>query len=125
MENFNWGNHTILVVEDEESNFKLIQAVLRKTKAKIIWVTDGKNAVDECMKNDEISLVVMDIKMPIMDGLEATRQIRKFKKDLPIIAQTAYAMAEDRENCLVAGCNDYISKPIDITEFLEKINNFI
>lgn len=124
MEKFNWENQTILVVEDEESNFKLIQAVLRKTKAKIIWVTDGKSAVDECMKNEEISLVVMDIKMPVMDGLEATRQIRKFKKNLPIIAQTAYAMAEDRENCLIAGCNDYISKPIDIAEFLEKISNF-
>lgn len=125
MKEYNWGNKTILVVEDEESNFKLIQAVFRKTKATIIWVADGKSAVDECLKNDKISLVVMDIKMPVMDGLEATRQIRKFKKDLPIIAQTAYAMIEDRENCLIAGCNDYISKPIDIAEFLEKVNNFI
>ncbi len=125
MENYNWENKTFLVVEDEESNFKLIQAVLRKTKAKIIWVTDGKSAVEKCMSNDEINLVIMDIKMPVMDGFEATRQIKKFNKNLPIIAQTAYAMVEDRENSLIAGCNDYISKPIDISEFLKKISNFI
>ena len=125
MENYNWENKTFLVVEDEESNFKLIQAVLRKTKAKIIWVTDGKHAVEECMNNDEIDIVLMDIKMPIMDGFEATRQIKKFNKNLPIIAQTAYAMVEDRENSLIAGCNDYVSKPIDIPEFLKKISNFI
>ena len=125
MENYNWENKTFLVVEDEESNFKLIQAVLRKTKAKIIWVTDGKSAVEECMNNDEINIVLMDIKMPVMDGFEATRQIKRFNKNLPVIAQTAYAMVEDRENSLIAGCNDYISKPINIPEFLEKINNFI
>ncbi|MBE9468480.1 MAG: response regulator [Bacteroidetes bacterium] len=125
MENYNWENKLFLVVEDEVSNYKLIQAMLRKTKVEIIWVTDGKRAVEECRNNDKIDLVIMDIKMPIMDGHEATRQIRSFNNDLPIIAQTAYAMAEDKEKSLVAGCSDYVSKPINFKEFLDKINNFV
>ncbi|RLD64389.1 MAG: response regulator [Bacteroidetes bacterium] len=123
--NYNWENKTFLVVEDEISNYKLIQAVLKKTKVKIIWVSDGKKAIEECENNNKIDLVIMDIKMPIMDGYEATKKIKSINKDLPIIAQTAYAMAEDRENSLNAGCDDYVSKPINIQEFLEKINNFI
>ncbi|MCK5822716.1 MAG: response regulator [Bacteroidales bacterium] len=99
--------------------------MLKKTKAEIIWVSDGKSAIEECKKNDKIDIVIMDIKMPIMDGYEATRQIKDYNKNIPIIAQTAYAMAADRENSLKAGCDDYISKPINIQEFLEKINNFI
>ena len=125
MENYNWANKIFLVVEDEISNYKLIQAMLKKTKAEIIWVSNGKSAIEECKKNDKIDIVIMDIKMPIIDGYEATRQIKNYNKNIPIIAQTAYAMAEDRENSLKAGCDDYVSKPIDIQEFLEKINNFI
>lgn len=125
MENYNWENKLFLVVEDEISNYKLIKAMLKKTKAEIIWVSDGKSAIEECKKNDKIDIVIMDIKMPIMDGYEATRQIKNYNKNIPIIAQTAYAMAEDRENSLKAGCDDYVSKPINIQEFLEKINNFI
>jgi len=123
--NYNWENKTFLVVEDEVSNYKLIQAVLKKTKVDIIWATDGKKAIEECENNDKIDLVIMDIKMPVMDGYEATKKIKNINKNLPIIAQTAYAMAEDRENSLKAGCDDYVSKPINIQEFLEKINNFI
>ena len=125
MGNYNWENKTFLVVEDEVSNYKLIQAVLKKTKVDIIWATDGKKAIEECENNDKIDLVIMDIKMPVMDGYEATKKIKNINKNLPIIAQTAYAMAEDRENSLKAGCDDYVSKPINIQEFLEKINNFI
>ena len=72
-------------------------------------------AIEVCRNNPDIDLVLMDIKMPVMDGLEATRQIRKFNKNVIIIVQTAYGLTRDKLNALEAGCNEYISKPIDIT----------
>ena len=71
-------------------------------------------AIEVCRNNPDIDLVLMDIKMPVMDGLEATRQIRKFNKNVIIIVQTAYGLTRDKLNALEAGCNEYISKPIDI-----------
>jgi len=81
--------------------------------------------VEVCLNNPDIDLVLMDIKLPTIDGYEATRQIRKFNKDVIIIAQTAYALEGDREKAIAAGCNDYISKPIKKDELLEKISKIL
>ncbi|HKJ78664.1 MAG TPA: response regulator, partial [Prolixibacteraceae bacterium] len=72
----------------------------------------------------DLDLILMDLKMPKLDGINATKKIREFNKKIPIIAQTAYALAGDKEKALDAGCNDYISKPINKEELIGKIGNF-
>lgn len=108
----NWHDRTILIAEDEESNFIYLKIALRNSGARIIRANNGQEAVDMCRDNPDIDLVLMDIKMPDMNGLEATSVIREFNNHLPIIALTAYAMADDKDMSLEAGCNDYISKPV-------------
>ena len=112
---------TVLVVEDVKSSFDLLEVILGNAGTKTIWAKDGEEAVKLCKKNSNIDLVLMDINMPVMNGFEATRVIKKIKPDLPIIAQTAYAVVGDRERSIEAGCDDYISKPIDPAKLLGKI----
>jgi CheY-like chemotaxis protein len=99
---------------------------MKKFSNHIIRAVNGKEAVDLCLKNPDIDMVLMDIKMPIMDGYVATRKIRQFNKNLIIIAQTAYGMAGDQNKAIEAGCNDYIPKPINKDELaalvLKRIN---
>ena len=121
----NWSGKIILVAEDEKSNFELVKAILLKTNATINWVKNGKEAVDFCMKNDQIDLVLMDIRMPEMNGYEATRKIKVTKPDLPVISLTAYTMAEDKEKSVASGCNDHISKPISPPELLDKMSRYL
>lgn len=116
---------TILIVEDVEPSFEFLKAVLKKSGIKTLWANNGKTAVKYCNETPDIDLVLMDINMPIMNGYEATKEIKKFKPDLPIIAQTAYAIAGDRQKSLDAGCNDYISKPIKKDELLAIIGKYI
>lgn len=115
----------ILVAEDEISNFKLIEAILSRNGYKVIRAENGKEAVDLCHNRSDIDLVLMDIRMPVMDGLIATKEIKKFNSDLPIIAQTAYAMDGDENKAIKEGCDDYISKPINKRLLLEKIKYFL
>ncbi|MFA6128661.1 MAG: PAS domain S-box protein [Bacteroidales bacterium] len=105
---------TILVAEDEEVNYLFIETLLDKTtlNIKTLHAKNGQEAVEICKNNKEINLVLMDIKMPGMNGYEATIQIKKNRPDLPVIAQTAYSTEEDRNSSKLAGCDDYISKPI-------------
>lgn len=122
---FVWPDKTILIVEDSNVSYELITKFLRDTKVVFIHATDGEQAVSICKSKNTIDLVLMDIQLPVLDGLEATTQIKKFNPKLPIIAQTANAMDEDRKNILAAGCDDYISKPINRLELLQKIDPFL
>ncbi|MBE9468092.1 MAG: response regulator [Bacteroidetes bacterium] len=106
-------NLTILIAEDEETSDIYLTTVIKKLCKKIIHSKTGIEAVEACRQNKDIDLILMDIKMPEMNGYEATKKIRKFNKNVIIIAQTAYALTDDREDALVAGCDDYISKPIN------------
>ncbi len=115
----------ILIAEDDEVNYLLIEEILAKYPFRILRSVTGKETVKYCKENPDIGLVFMDIKMPEMDGLEATRKIREFNKEIPIIAQTAYAMVNDRKNALIAGCNDYISKPIDLSEIDRMVQKYL
>ena len=124
MEMFSWEYKTILIAEDEETNYLFIEAILEDTKATLIWAKNGQEAVAKFFEH-HIDLVLMDIKMPEMDGLTATRQIRMKSGSVPIIAQTAYAMSEDKNKCLNAGCNDYLTKPINHKLLLTTIDKFI
>ncbi len=117
------GGKTILVAEDEDSNFKLLESILQPYQTNIHRAKTGSEAVDIMRNGLKPAIVLMDIKMPEMDGFEATRTIRTFDTLTPIIAQTAYAMVGDREKALASGCNDYVSKPIrrsTLIEILEK-----
>ena len=104
-------NKTILIAEDEKSNFRFLEVLLKRTRAKIIRAINGLEAIS-IFKNNSIDLILMDIKMPVMDGLEATREIKKLNRDIPIIALTAFAMQNDTNICKDAGCNDYVAKPV-------------
>ena len=124
-DSYNWENKTILVVEDEDINFTFIKTLIKPTKAIIIRAMDGLEAIELCKKNADINLVLMDIKLPKLDGLAATREVKKFRQTLPIIAQTAYAMSSDEDSCLKAGCDAYISKPIKIDAFMKLVEQFL
>ncbi len=115
---------TMLIVEDEDVVSEYLSLVLNDLSDSLLYSSNGFEAVEICRNNRNIDLVLMDLKMPIMGGYEATRKIRSFNKDVIIIAQTAYALKGDREKAIEVGCNDYISKPINKDELIEKIGKW-
>lgn len=120
--NYAWSDICILIAEDEETNYMYLEEVLLPTGAQLIWAKNGKEAVEICSHNSDINLVLMDLKMPILNGYEAAESIKKFRQNLPIIAQTAYAFANDRQKALNSGCNDYITKPIQMQDLYKIID---
>lgn len=120
---YNWVDKIVLIVEDIELNYLYLKELLKPTGAMILRAENGKIAVDLCTNNPNIDIVLMDLLMPVMNGYEATRQIKAQCPKLPIIAQTAYAMADDRRKALEAGCDDFIAKPIGKEELLIKSEN--
>ena len=122
---YNWSGRTILIAEDEEVNYNLLETILCPTSAEIIRAKTGLEAIRLCEIREQIDIVLMDIKMPDLNGLEATKRIKALRNNLPVIAQTAYAMSTDEENCLHSGCDDYISKPLRIDELLKKIDHYL
>jgi PAS domain S-box-containing protein len=114
---------TILIVEDEYLNFLYLEALFEEYQCDIIHAKNGQEAVEIANNNKSIDIILMDIKMPVMNGFQATEEIRKTNKSIPIIAQTAYAMAEDRQKAIDFGCNDYLAKPISeemLSEIIKK-----
>jgi PAS domain S-box-containing protein len=107
------NNLKILIVEDDEISYSLLSKTLQKISKEVLHVITGVQAVEACCNNPDLDLVLMDIRMPQMNGLEATKQIRQFNSEVIIIAQTAFGFSGDREKAIEAGCNDYISKPIN------------
>lgn len=122
---FNFKDKTVLIVEDDESNYIYIKKLLENKNVNIIHASNGKQAIEKCRLHKEIDLVLMDIQLPILNGLEATKIIRSFDRNIPIIAQTAYAMLDDEKKCLDVGCNDYISKPIKLDNLFTKMKNLL
>jgi signal transduction histidine kinase/ActR/RegA family two-component response regulator len=115
----------ILIVEDDKASEMLISMAIKSFSKEVLKVTTGSEAVEACQKNSDIDLVLMDIKIPGIDGYEATRQIRKFNKSVIIIAQTAFALIGDKEKAIAAGCNDYISKPTNKDSLLAMISKHL
>lgn len=116
---------TILIAEDDNINFLLFQKMMQNKNYKILRAVNGQEAVDICLNNPSIDLVLMDIKMPIMTGFEALEQIRPMRPNLPIIAQTAYSASEDKIKIEEAGFNDYITKPLNRDNLFELINKYL
>jgi len=120
---YSWINKHILIAEDEELNWHFIKEMLRKTGVGILRAKDGKEAII-IAKRSVPDVILMDIKMPEMNGIEAIRQIRTFNRKVPIIAQTAYVMAEEKKECMQAGCNHFVTKPLDRTIVMELIDSY-
>jgi len=114
----------ILIAEDVESNFLYLKAVLSKLNAIVFWAKNGIEAIEICETNP-IDLVLMDLQMPDMNGYEATEILKKKLPHIPIVAQTAFAMSDDREKALEAGCDDYLAKPIKSKDLLTVVEKFI
>ncbi len=115
----------ILIAEDEDTSVMYMNEILKKRCQNIMYAISGREAVETVREHPEISLILMDIKMPEMDGYEASRKIREFNKDVLIIAQTAFALQGDREKALQAGCDDYITKPVGKADMLELIDRHL
>lgn len=120
-----WDDLEILIVEDDADNLEFLRRILLKQGAKVFLAKTGKEAINIVTHNDSIKIVLMDIRLPDIDGFETTQKIKAIKPNLPVIAQTAYAMYNDREMCLENGCDDYISKPLDKRVLYQKINSYI
>jgi len=121
----NFPGKTILIAEDEESNFDFMKILLTRMKIRVLWAKNGREAVNLCETDPSIDLVLMDIKMPLLNGYEATKLIKLKRPDLPVIAQTAYAMISDKQEADEAGCNGYLSKPIKINQITEILESFL
>lgn len=114
----------ILIAEDDQPSYLLLKEILKQNNINSYHVNNGKDAVDMLKTHSDINLVLMDVKMPVMDGLTATQEIKKLKSEVPIIAQSAFVNETDIQNAIEAGCNDYISKPIKISALLNKIAEY-
>ncbi len=112
---------SILIAEDEEYNYLFLAEVLNGYEVTRIRAINGKEAVEICSNPNDIKIILMDIRMPVMDGYEATKLIKKMHPEMPIIAQTAYAMESDRKRAFNEGFNDYLPKPIRRKELIRTI----
>jgi len=121
----NQSKKVILIAEDEINNFLLVREFLSASAYNVIRVENGLDAVNICKNRRDIDLILMDIKMPVMDGIEATRQIRIMKPEIPVIAVTAYAYDSDRKRLLESGFDEYIPKPLKKDSLLKMINQFV
>lgn len=121
----NWEGKHILIVEDDKISHAYIQELLEGTNAKILHAWNGLEAVEFVKSHTDISLVLMDMKMPIMDGYEATKLIKQIRPNLPVVAQTAFALSDDKQKALAAGCDNYIPKPINRSFFMEVVNSYL
>jgi len=121
----NWKDKRILIVEDDQLSSRFLATVLRDSKADLLYARNGIEAVDLVRQNGDLDLILMDVQLPGMSGNEAASRIRQFNAQIPIIAQTAHAMTEDKDKSINAGCDDYITKPINISLLMRKISQYI
>ncbi len=121
----NWQGKLILIVEDIEHNYMFFSTLLKLTKAEVKIATDGLQAVEFCKNNPNVDLVLMDLKLPKMTGLDAIIEIRKMMPNLPIIAQTAYAWIGQKEKVLDLGANEFLSKPVKKDDLLGVMGKYL
>ncbi len=125
MENIYLKSKKILIVEDDVSSRLYLNKILEKTGALLLSACDGKEAIEAAAENPDIDIILMDIQLPVVDGYGAARKIREFRKDIIIIAQTAYSLLGDREKIIASGFDDYIVKPIFPQQLIEKLTGAI
>lgn len=120
-----WKDKVVLVVEDDLINYQFIEALLEKTQVQLLHAENGIQALELCKNINKIDLILMDIKLPEKNGYEITKEIKAFRKDIPIIAQTAFSINDVKERCFESGCSDIIIKPVDIDIFMTKLNKYL
>lgn len=120
-----WSGKKILIVEDVETNMLFFKAALSRTGATLLWAMDGFESIDICQDDPDISLILMDLRMPNLDGFKATKTIKSFRPNLPVIAQTTFTDEVDTDRLYEAGCDDYLSKPIRFDDLLNSIGKFL
>ncbi len=123
--NYNWSNYTILIADDEPLIIDFLRELLLPTKINMHFAQNGKQAISIIEEHDDIDLVLLDIRMPEMNGFEVIKTIKPIRPELPFIAQTAYAFSDDRDKIIAAGFDDYISKPINNDLLYKKIESFL
>ena len=121
----NFQGKKFLIVDDEELNWLMIKDALEDTRATLTWARVGQEAVDLVAAGEHYDLILMDMKMPVLDGFETTILIKKINPKIPVIAQTAYAMPDEILKCMEAGCNDHLSKPVSLEELLRTIKKYL
>jgi two-component system cell cycle response regulator DivK len=114
----------ILIVEDDEPSYLYLESVLRNSPVVVVRASNGLEALNMCTSKPEINLVLMDLKMPVMDGLDATRRIKAIREELPIMAVTAYAFSGDEKIVREAGCDEYLTKPVRKEILFRKLKAF-
>lgn len=121
------SNHTILIAEDDNTNFRYLEILITRKHPNIVihQAKDGQQAIDKCILYPEIEIVLMDIQLPVVDGFKATRQIREFRSQIPIIAQSAYSKTSDINKAKECGCDDYITKPISMEALYEVLAKYL
>lgn len=125
-EEYNWTDKTILIAEDQSSNFIFLKEIIRSTKANVIHALDGLESIEQFYANrKDIDLILMDMHMPELNGYEATKIIRAKDKTIPILAQTAFALDMNFKKCTEVGCDDYITKPINVAILLRTMNKLL
>lgn len=121
---YNFNNYTIMVAEDTPYNYEYLHSILQKTGANVIWAKDGIDVLN-LYNSSKVDLILMDIQLPEISGYEATSQIRKKDTNIPIIAQTAFAMPEEKDKCLKSGCNEVLVKPIMMDDVLTTVAKYL
>jgi CheY-like chemotaxis protein len=121
MENDYLRGRKILIVEDDDSSRLYLNKILERAGADLLNAGDGQEAVDVALNNPDIEIILMDIQLPVLDGFSALAKIREVRKDIIVVAQTAYGLMADREKILNSGFNDYIIKPILSQNLIEKL----
>ncbi len=120
-----WEGKTVLIVEDNETSNIYFEAALRKTNVSLTWAKNGLDAVEIVKKNGKIDLILMDINMPKMDGIEATRIIKSLFPHIIIVVQTAFILSGEERMCQEAGCDEFITKPIRLKYLLDTLNRYL
>ena len=121
---YNWENKQVLIVEDDQVNYQLLQLILKKTGIQIFHATTGSEAV-QLFEDESPDIVLMDIQVPEINGIELTRRFKKSNPDTPVIAQTASILESQIKELMATGCDDYVMKPINRGKFLELLNGYV
>jgi CheY-like chemotaxis protein len=119
-----YRNFTVLIAEDDNTSFMFMREIFKELNVKVLYAEDGSKAVEIVKSHPKVNLILMDLKLPVLNGLEATRQIKKLRPGLPVIAQSAFASPVDEQRSKEAGCDDFMAKPIDKNQLIDKINKY-
>jgi len=120
-----WDDKKILIAEDDLSNYYFLFESLKDTGVEMVWAKDGEETMELFREHKDLNAVLMDINMPLINGYDCTKQIKNERPDLAVIAQTAYAMSGEREISRQAGCDDYLAKPIKVSELLDTLSKYM